>query len=167
MDHYTRPRGSEAFALGHRLPLQSDLAIQNLYTILPLNLHTREIRLLVVESAPELSDPISRSLGKHGLHQGIEYFAQNPSIIQVNCINFEITRNQDFALRQIRHLEPCARFWIDAICINQADLTERAQQVDIMDQIYKSAMQTWACIGPVQAGCDKALASLRSPLTVE
>jgi hypothetical protein len=33
-----------------------------------------------------------------------------------------------------------------------------------MDQIYKSAIQTWACIGSAQAGCDKALASLCYPL---
>jgi hypothetical protein len=170
MDHNAGLRGPEPFALS--LPLQSDSTAQDLYTTLPLNIYSREIRLLVIEAAPELSDPISCTLEKHGLDQGIEYFAlsyvwgstENPSIIQVNGINFKITRNQDFALRQIRHLEPGARFWIDAICINQADLAERTQQVEIMDQIYKSAIQTWACIGSAQAGCDKALASLCYPL---
>ena len=33
-------------------------------------------------------------------------------------------------------------FWIDAICINQADLDERSQQVAIMRDIYASAEQS-------------------------
>jgi len=32
------------------------------------------------------------------------------------------------------------RLWIDAICINQQDLDERANQVLLMPRIYHSAM---------------------------
>lgn len=33
-------------------------------------------------------------------------------------------------------------FWIDSICINQADLTERAAQVQLMTSIYRKAQRT-------------------------
>jgi hypothetical protein len=38
-------------------------------------------------------------------------------------------------------------FWIDAICINQADMKERASQVSIMDQIYNSAEKVIVWVG--------------------
>jgi heterokaryon incompatibility protein (HET) len=38
-------------------------------------------------------------------------------------------------------------FWIDAICINQADMRERASQVSIMDQIYGSAEKVVVWVG--------------------
>ena len=34
---------------------------------------------------------------------------------------------------------PDARIWIDAICINQADLEERAAQVNLMNEVYSDA----------------------------
>jgi hypothetical protein len=37
--------------------------------------------------------------------------------------------------------------WIDAICINQNDVQERAQQVQIMDRIYASARHVIAWLG--------------------
>ncbi|KAE9376425.1 hypothetical protein N431DRAFT_330729, partial [Stipitochalara longipes BDJ] len=39
-------------------------------------------------------------------------------------------------LRQIEHETRRSRIWIDAICINQADLNERAHQVSFMKNIY-------------------------------
>jgi hypothetical protein len=42
-------------------------------------------------------------------------------------------------MRQLGLQYPGRHFWIDAICINQRDLAERAVQVQIMRHIYKSA----------------------------
>lgn len=39
------------------------------------------------------------------------------------------------------------RIWIDAICINQADLEERSHQVRVMDQIYRKAAHTIIWLG--------------------
>ncbi|KFY80806.1 hypothetical protein V499_00368 [Pseudogymnoascus sp. VKM F-103] len=38
--------------------------------------------------------------------------------------------------------------WIDAVCINQKDLDERAQQVNLMRRIYEEAVHITAWLGP-------------------
>lgn len=38
--------------------------------------------------------------------------------------------------------------WIDAVCINQKDLDERAQQVNLMRRIYEEAVHVTAWLGP-------------------
>jgi hypothetical protein len=38
-------------------------------------------------------------------------------------------------------------FWIDQICINQTDLTERTQQVGIMPSIYGNSVRTLGWLG--------------------
>ena len=42
---------------------------------------------------------------------------------------------------------PTDFFWIDQLCINQADLPERSAQVSIMAQIYSSTKQVIAWLG--------------------
>ena len=52
-----------------------------------------------------------------------------------------ISTNLRDALRRLRHATQPQTFWIDALCINQEDLDERASQVLIMQRIYhKSTM---------------------------
>lgn len=41
----------------------------------------------------------------------------------------------------------CLPIWVDALCINQADLAERATQVQLMGRIYKSAYVVFAWVG--------------------
>ncbi|ORY19893.1 heterokaryon incompatibility protein-domain-containing protein [Clohesyomyces aquaticus] len=50
-----------------------------------------------------------------------------------------ITANLDSALRKLRLTRASSWLWIDAICINQDDLHERAVQVGFMQEIYKFA----------------------------
>ncbi|PMD61290.1 HET-domain-containing protein [Hyaloscypha bicolor E] len=54
----------------------------------------------------------------------------------------EITATLDTALRHIRSRDGVARLWADAICINQADIAERTQQVRHMGPIYACAAHT-------------------------
>lgn len=51
-------------------------------------------------------------------------------------------------LRYLRSSEQSAKFWIDAICINQSDFDERAQQLAMMGDIYMDASQTRIWLGP-------------------
>jgi hypothetical protein len=48
-------------------------------------------------------------------------------------------------------------FWVDAICINQADLDERAQQVKQMRDIYQSAEEVIIDLGEDSPGLPVAL----------
>ena len=41
----------------------------------------------------------------------------------------------------------CLPIWVDALCINQADLAERVTQVQLMGRIYKSAHVVFAWVG--------------------
>lgn len=51
------------------------------------------------------------------------------------------------------HLRPSSgpprKLWADAICINQDDFTERAQQVTTMPLIYQHAKRVVIWLGPV------------------
>jgi hypothetical protein len=51
-------------------------------------------------------------------------------------------------LWQARLNFPRSRVWLDAICIDQSDLTEKASQVSMMGDIYAKATRVLACVGP-------------------
>ncbi|RSL79287.1 hypothetical protein CEP51_007487 [Fusarium floridanum] len=47
-----------------------------------------------------------------------------------------------------REKHPALYLWVDALCINQQDLEERAWQVQLMGRIYSSAQVVYCWIGP-------------------
>lgn len=59
-----------------------------------------------------------------------------------------VTVNLECALRNLAHKasEP-RKFWIDALCVNQDDKTERSQQVRLMSAIYKQSGNAIAWLG--------------------
>ena len=59
--------------------------------------------------------------------------------VYVNGSRFVVTDNLAAALRRLRLPDKPRTIWIDALCINQDDLAERAYQVAIMGQIYRKA----------------------------
>ncbi|KAK8071369.1 hypothetical protein PG997_011572 [Apiospora hydei] len=86
-----------------------------------------------------------------------------------------MTSNLATALRDIRHASVSLTLWVDAICINQGDLTERARQVRIMGEIYATAGSTIIYLGSPAPGLEvlfetvqaKANARLGIKTTVE
>jgi hypothetical protein len=58
-----------------------------------------------------------------------------------------VAENLYHALLQLRQMPDIQYLWVDAICINQADLEERAQQVSVMGKIYASAEQVIVWLG--------------------
>ncbi|KAF1954567.1 hypothetical protein CC80DRAFT_550173 [Byssothecium circinans] len=59
----------------------------------------------------------------------------------ITCNGHErhINANLDRALRQLRYTTKDMFLWVDALCINQDDHTERGHQVALMGSIYKKA----------------------------
>ncbi|KIW01409.1 uncharacterized protein PV09_07173 [Verruconis gallopava] len=73
--------------------------------------------------------------------------------IVVNASRFEATKNLIAALQQLRdsRLDKIQRsnlIWIDALCINQNDEEEKSKQVQMMRNIFGSAVQVLVCLGP-------------------
>lgn len=72
-----------------------------------------------------------------------------------------ITRNLEVALRHLRPPDTSRTVWIDAICINQAVLAERGQQVQLMPLIYRRAASVTVWLGPAADGSGLAFSVLR------
>ena len=82
-----------------------------------------------------------------------------------------VTKNFKEALHYLRHNTVCSRvLWIDAICINQQDFSEKNHQVARMADIYSKAKSVIVWLGP---GCDgsgtaiEALTALGSEMQVD
>ncbi|KAM7199115.1 heterokaryon incompatibility domain containing protein [Rhypophila sp. PSN 637] len=71
----------------------------------------------------------------------------NPDEIRLGSQQFEVRENVFAALRRLRHPKKPRTLWIDAICINREDLTERAAQVLLIRQIYSQASQVCVWLG--------------------
>lgn len=79
--------------------------------------------------------------------------------ISIHGSALEITPNLHDALSTIEKLEDLSDqwLWIDAICIDQHDLEERAAQVKLMRDLYSRAARTIAYLGPEDDGAEIAL----------
>jgi len=76
--------------------------------------------------------------------------------ICVNNVHVEITTNLEAALRVLRDMN-IQVLWIDALCINQNDLSERGLQVMRMGLIYSNASKVLAWIGEESDGSEIAI----------
>lgn len=77
---------------------------------------------------------------------------ENPGRIYIRgdekISTLSVTRNCEEALRYLRYEDVDRTLWVDAICINQGDLDERARQVSMMRLIYTKAWQVVVWLGP-------------------
>lgn len=65
-----------------------------------------------------------------------------------NKIRFEVSQVLSTALRHLRFERKARTVWIDALCINQSNTTERSKQVTIMGDIYQRATRVIVWLGP-------------------
>lgn len=65
----------------------------------------------------------------------------------INNQRFLGTKHLGAALRCLRGKGDCQYFWVDAVCIDQADGSDRSSQVQMMGRIYSSAQQVIAYLG--------------------
>lgn len=69
--------------------------------------------------------------------------------IQLNGLSFNVGKNLEEALRQLRPRVGESRvLWIDAVCIDQTNTQERSQQVAQMDNVYRNATRVIVWLGP-------------------
>jgi hypothetical protein len=132
----------------HRRALGSD---QPLY--LPL-LEAQIIRLLeLTPGAP--SSPINlrlfvAELEHHPTYEALSYVWGTSTTtipITVNGRRMDITPNLHFALQKLRLTDRPRILWVDAICINQQNVTERSHHVSFMGKIYSHAYSVLIVLG--------------------
>jgi hypothetical protein len=68
-----------------------------------------------------------------------------------------VRQNLEGALRHLRYTNTPRTLWIDAICINQGDISERGEQVSRMKDIFRSAERVLFWIGPATDGSQHAM----------
>ncbi|EOA86522.1 hypothetical protein ACJQWK_08803 [Exserohilum turcicum] len=70
-----------------------------------------------------------------------------PYTISVNERSFYVTYNLYSALQELRYPDRERQLWIDAVCINQNDNTEKSSQVQMMRDIYAKASKVVVWLG--------------------
>lgn len=137
----------------------------------PLPLPTpRSIRLLTILPGKR-SDIVQCTLRVVDLeddppYEALSYVWGNPdppSRILCNGKSFRVTPNLGAALQHLRYADASkARIlWIDAICINQADLDERSQQVSFMKEVYGLARSVTVWLGEDDGTASSAISIIQ------
>ncbi|KAH6862917.1 heterokaryon incompatibility protein-domain-containing protein, partial [Alternaria alternata] len=114
------------------------------------------LRLLIVH-AGGMSEPIRCTLRIVSLHNKPSYDALSytwgdsatTKPIEVDGFKIRVTTNLEQALRHLRDVKNDLTLWVDAVCINQSDNSEKSQQVALMGQIYRQCAQV-----RIWLGCD-------------
>lgn len=143
------------------------LKTQSTYKYSPLN-EVNAIRLLRLDDEPDAcEDDVHGTLIHTTLDSAPPYFAlsycwgrlKQKDALFCDGKPLRITPSLAEALRRLRSLPSDQAqypgwdlenryFWIDQICINQADTEERQSQVQIMGHIYSHAIRTLIWLGP-------------------
>lgn len=149
-----------------------DGGIMALYQSVPLPPGSRSIRVLDVHgSSPSDYDggPIPTSLRVAGLDQQLDFTALSyvwgpkatgSHLIACNGVTLAVTESCYAALKHLKRKLAAFTIWIDAICINQKDDTERSHQVTLMGDIYSHASTVYVWLGEGTEGTDRAMAYL-------
>ena len=139
-------------------------------TIYGSRLHGRKIRLLRLR-ADSTRHTLHCDLHEHDLDRGtdfqaISYTWGDPTpnhIITCNGVKIGITKCLHDILYQFREDGNYGWLWTDALCINQADLAEKTQQVKVMGDIYSAATEVLVWLGkeePTDLAAIELLASI-------
>jgi hypothetical protein len=128
-----------------------------------------EIRLLILHPASEYKAELVCELRPVLLSDQPDFESLSytwgdvdPSnFIQLNGERFQLRENVAAALRYLRLPKTPRSLWVDATCINQDDVAERAQQVLLMQKIYGHASQVCIWLGELSDGAKIAFRSLQ------
>ena len=87
--------------------------------------------------------------------------ARETKHIELNGCRVPIATSLHGALVALRRKSEPVMLWADALCINQQDRAERAEQVQLMTRIYEGAKSVAIWLGPSADDSGKALEHLR------
>ncbi|OAL30276.1 hypothetical protein AYO20_08754 [Fonsecaea nubica] len=159
---------------GSRPSTSPGLAVQleNDYPYRPLQPRSKQIRLfkllpsqtIVQEDSDSGTEQLSPKIRGNIVHACLdqqcpefealsyEWGPQTPSsTILIDDTPFEIGPNLAAALATLQQSENERLLWIDAVCINQRDSSERGHQVAIMRDIYATCDHVLTWLGPLSS----------------
>ena len=84
-----------------------------------------------------------------------------PEVLHTPNGVLKITENLALALRRLRFKDRVRYLWIDAVCINQNDATDKSRQVAMMGSIYKSARQVICWLAQADETISDAMETLK------
>lgn len=127
-----------------------------------------QVRLLIIEPATAVEQPLVCQLRVISLDDSPEYEALSwcwgteaeTSTMHVNGQEFACKPTLDQALRHLRKSSTAISMWVDAVCINQSDVEEKASQIPLMGRIYSQAKAVRVWLGEGFEGSQRAIALL-------
>ncbi|KAI2617581.1 HET-domain-containing protein [Hypomontagnella submonticulosa] len=140
----------------------------------------KEIRLIIIEpSSDKESDVLQLSLTRtyltnddHIQYEALSYcwgddFEQRSILLTgahqlLPATQVYVGSNLFLALKTLRNEHTARVFWIDQLCINQADLEERAEQVALMGEIYTNAKHVCVWLGELDGSISEDFANIRT-----
>ena len=133
------------------------------YQYQPLQ-HSDSVRILILHPSPDELDPIECTICHERLsgvsldYQAVSYTWGNSGLTHViHCndakLKLSVGKSCHAALRRLRLPEEHRALWIDAVCINQKDLSERGHQVRMMKDVYDFASGVVVMLNDVVPEC--------------
>lgn len=176
--HYTPSHivsRSTCDALPLMAALQPQPGVEQLYWSLPLPTNSRSIRVLRFESVS--SHDVNSAALQADFHiidlattpapdftalsyvwGEVESATLTSSItLGPNRVALQVTDNCHRALSALRSLPRSLTIWVDAICINQNDISEKTHQLSLKEEIYKKADTTYVWLGSGDEASTRAI----------
>lgn len=147
---------------------------QNTFEYFTLDASGSEIRLLRLQPASTYDDEIHCELFHISLddepllpYETVSYAwgkldATRQSYVYLHSQLFNVTPNLEDALRCLRLTDKPRALWVDALCINQQSLADRASQVAMMHLIYRRTSGGLFWLGKAANMTDPAFQFLKS-----
>jgi hypothetical protein len=142
-----------------KYPTLSTAATNSLPRIRLLTIHPgafeEDIQIDLETVELDLADPI--------YYEALSYTwgsMEHPDIIYIGptkAYTLQVSRNLAVALRYLRNDSKSRRMWIDAVCIDQSNVSERSHQVAHMGDIYRLAFRVNVWLGPSGDDSDYAI----------
>lgn len=119
------------------------------------SLQSDEIRLIELQRKKDDSEDVFCSLVTARLQDAPEYTAlsyvwgseENSATVHIDGAYFKVTQNLKDALLHLQLPYQKPLMWVDALVINQSDISERNEQVPRMCDIYASAKHVLVWLG--------------------
>lgn len=111
--------------------------------------------------ACEMSSTTARESDRR--YEALSYVWGDPrkaEIITVNGTQFPVTSSLHQSLTRLRYPDNDRSIWVDAVCINQSNLSERSLQVRRMGSIYRRAQRVVVFLGSEADRSSQAMALL-------